>query len=224
MFTSFIALILTGVSGQPDVQNESQPDPVTAYVITNEENLQTTSLRVESPLMRGRFDVTTTLLDDGTRVEVCLIGMIDEHVNFEHPVSADLTFVYPIGLNDVQKTGTGRLVTHDGATSLFARERLAPGASEWTNLTHRELGTIQVWDPIDPDERLSDSVVVALYHDLVAQGQDLGIQGTDCDPTFGECEDAAESTCSPNTVGSLNYSCDEGAVTCSFTCLQSTPD
>jgi len=224
MLTSYIALVLTGFSGQPHVQNESQPDPVTEYVITNEENLEITSLRVESPILRGRFDVSTTLTDDGTRVEVRLIGVIDEHVGFEHPVSAELTFVYPIGLNEVRKTGTGRLVTHDGATSLFKRERLAPGASEWTNLTHKELGTIQVWDPIDPDEQLSDSVVVALYHDLVAQGQDQGIQGTDCDPTFGECKDAAKSTCSPNRVGSLNYSCAEGAVTCSFTCLQSPPD
>lgn len=224
MFTSCLALVLAGIQGQPQSQNKSQPDPATEYVISNEDIPETTSIRVESPLLRGRFDATTRLLDDGTRVEVHLIGMIDEHPDFQRAVSADLVFVYPIGLNDVQKTGTGRLVTHDSATSLFACERLAPGASEWMNLTHRELGTIQIWDPINPDKMLSDSVVVALFHDLVAQGQSLGTQGTDCDPTFTQCKDAAKNTCSPNRVGSVNYSCNEGAVTCSFTCLQSPPE
>jgi len=195
---------------------------VVEFEIQNE-RVDQSYLVIETPLFTGQFHVTIEPSDELGTVNVLLKGTIDRSFGAEHPLEADLRFAYPINQNTVDRVGNGRLVHGDGGVELFKAEKLAPVSFEWLNAKHPELGYIQVWGVENPDAQLSDSLIISLYHDMIGLDDEVGILGSDCDPSFTDCLNAAKTTCGAKKIGTFAYSCSEGTVSCSFTCLQSLP-
>lgn len=186
-------------------------------------------IRVSTPLFKGEFSVSIERLADRESTRLTLIGkMWDPGFEGENsPVDAwdaKLTFVFPEQSGDeIRSLGTLRSWKNSDTTELYSAEPLTPDASLWVKKNAPELGSIEVWNT--PNTSLADFVVIALFHTMIFPELEGGNapEGTECDPTFIECHNIAKSTCN-NKVGSFEYSCDQGAVTCKFTCLKPAPE
>lgn len=184
-----------------------------------------TFIRVDTPTWSGEFDLHLVKLADEDAVMVKLTGTIDDvHNRNNYSQDATITFVYPVDHNKVFGGEAGRIVKNNKDTELFIVEELAPKAEMWTSVKMPQLGALEIWSSDAAEATVSDSVIVALFDDLVVMNESsLNIQGVECDPTWAECKDDAKRTCSPNPVGGVSYTCTETSVSCSFTCLSSPP-
>jgi len=213
-------LVLTvGMLLSGPIQKDSD---VVEFEIKNEQ-VDRSYLVVETPSYSGQFDVTIEHPDRPDIVSVHLVGTIDHGIRKEHSIQVDIRLTYPLNQNAVERVGNARMVHSVRGTELFITEKLAPVSSEWSYPKHPEFGYLQIWDVENPDKQLTDSIIVSLYHDMIGLDGEVDIQGSECDPTFEQCLTSAINLCGSNRVGSLSYSCNEGTVSCSFTCLQSPP-
>ena len=217
-------LMSTGVeNSEPEGARSFQTGPT--YQLQSERD-RTPAMVVQHPEFVGRFDVVVDHDNAEGTVEVRLVGVLEEYLGHDQPIEADIRLEYPVNQNPVERVGNGRSVETDEGTALFVRDALAPNAAEWTNLKHPEYGSIAIRHAPDRADRLPDSVMVSLYHDLIApEGSTLPIRGVECTPTLGECIAAARETCKPFRVENIAYSCDDDlGVTCNFTSSASTPE
>ncbi len=217
----FISLLLAcSILQVGPIQQKSN---VVEFEIQSEKKDQS-YLVVDTPLYAGQFDVNIQRSEDLGTVTVSLVGFISYGQDTKQTVDAELHFTYPFDQNTVERVGNGRLVRGDRGVELFKAEKLAPVSFEWSSVKHPEFGYIQIWDVDDPDTRIADSILISLYHDMVALDGEIDIQGSECDPNFIECLNAAKKTCGVSRIGSFSYSCtNKEVVSCSFTCVQSAP-
>jgi hypothetical protein len=185
-------------------------------------------IRVITPLSKGEFSVSIERLTDRDATRVTLIGkMWDPGFKGEgipdDAWDAKLTFVFAEQpMNTVQLLGPLRTWKNGETTELYSAEPLAPDAAIWVNKNTPELGSIEIWNT--PSTRISDFAAISLFHAMILPelegGNDPERGG--CTPPFTECHNTAKKTCA-NGIGSFEYSCDQGAVVCKFTCLEPAP-
>ena len=206
------------------VPPQAEPTKTQAQAIEQSDAL----IRLSTPFTKGEFSVNIERLVDRGMVRFTLIGkMWDPGFKGEgipdDAWDAKLTFVFAEQpMNTVQSLGPLRTWKNGETTELYSAEPLTPDAAIWVKKNTPELGSIEVWNT--PKTRIADFAVISLFHAMILpelDGENAPV-GTPCAPTFGECHNTAKNACA-NGIGSFEYSCDQGAVVCKFTCLEPAP-
>jgi len=223
----FVALPSLFLCTQPCIAatHQGEPTKVQAQPVEQSEAF----IRVSSPLIEGEFSVSIERLTDRDATRVTLIGkMWDTGFKGEgipdDAWDAKLTFVFAEQPTDtVQSLGPLRTWKNGETTELYSAEPLAPDAAIWVKKNTPELGSIEVWNT--PSTRIADFAVISLFHTMILPELEGGNapEGGGCVPTFTTCHNTAKETCN-NRIASFEYSCDQGAVICKFTCLEPVPE
>ncbi|MBL4698800.1 MAG: hypothetical protein JKX70_08190 [Phycisphaerales bacterium] len=205
--------------------HQSEPTKVQAQPVEQSDAF----IRVNTPLTKGEFSVNIERLADREATRLTLIGkMWDPNFKGEgipdDAWDAKLTFVFSEHSTDeIRSLGPLRSWKNGDNTELYSAEPLTPDAAMWVRKDAPELGSIEVWNT--PSTRIADFAVISLFHAMILPelegGNDSERGG--CTPTFIECHNTAKETCNKR-IGSFEYSCDQGAVTCKFTCLELVPE
>ncbi len=224
----FLALPSLFLYTQQSLAVPPQAEPTKAHVQSIEQS--DAFIRVSTPLTKGEFSVNIERLADGEAIRLTLIGkMWDPSFKGvgvpDDAWDAKLTFVFPEHwVDEIQSFGPLRSWKNGDTTELYSAEPLTPDAALWFKRNEPELGSIEIWNT--PTTGLDDFAVISLFHTLVLSELDEGNApaGTPCVPSFGDCYNNAKNACLPNGMGSFEYSCDQGAVVCKFTCLEPVPE
>jgi hypothetical protein len=103
---------------------------------------------------------------------------------------------------------------------LYTVDLLEKSDNEWS-LTYTEVisNSIKAHATITGEWALEDTEQhMGLASAAGVLAEFSGLITNSCSPTFEECRTSATNTCSPRSVKSITYSCNNGAVTCSFEC------
>lgn len=181
-------------------------------------------IRMNAPLATGEFSVTVEQLPERDATRLTLSGKMWEAGFKGEGVPDDawdalISFVIPDQQADIRALGSLRTWKSGDVTELYSAEPIAPDAALWTKKTAPELGSFEVWNGDTRDHRLTDSAIVSLFHAMILpeQSDDQSPEGTTCDPTFEGCMGSANNSCK-HGIASFEYHCEEGSVTCKFSC------
>jgi hypothetical protein len=223
---AFVALPSFFLCTQPCIAAtpQSEPTKVQAQPIEQSDAF----IRLNTPFTKGEFSVNIEQLTDRDATRVTLIGkMWDPGYKGtgipDDAWDAKITFVFSEhSIDEIRSLGPLRSWKNGDNTELYSAEPLAPDAAIWVKKNTPELGSIEIWNT--PSTRISDFAAISLFHAMILPelegGNDPERGG--CTPPFTECHNTAKKTCA-NGIGSFEYSCDQGAVTCKFTCLEPAP-
>jgi len=222
----FVALPSLFLCTQPCIAAPPQSEPTKVQAQPVEQS--DAFIRVSTPFIKGEFSVNIERLENRGMIQLTLIGKMWDSGFKDEGIPNDawdtkLTFVFPEhSIDEIRSLGPLRSWKNGDTAELYSADPLTPDAAIWVKKDAPQLGSIEVWNT--PSTRIADFAVISLFHAMILpelEG-DNAPEGT-CDPSFTDCLNIARETCN-NRVGSFEYSCDMGAVTCKFTCLVPVPE
>ncbi len=219
----FVALPSLFLCTQPSIAATPQSEPAKVQAQSIEQS--DAFIRVGTPLIKGEFSVNIERLADRDATRLTLIGKMwnSSYKGTGIPNDAwdaKLTFVFSKqSINEIQSLGSLRSWKNGDTTELYSADPLTPDAALWFKKDTPELGSIEVWNT--PSTRIADFAVISLFHTMILPELEGGNapERDGCVPTFTTCHTTANGACN-GRIASFEYSCDQGAVICKFTCLE----
>jgi hypothetical protein len=230
MTLSILSVLLTSGQFAAATSSLSIPHNVRTHLVSGDRPLDTnlTILRLDGPTWEGDLTVWILPTTERTEMNVSLAGRVwaKGKTGEEYAYDARFDFQMPVEEGVVVPLGDSHAlsIASDPAI-LLQRKEIARDVVAWTSRSPEIAGTLEVWHAPEDTLRLSDAQVLAIFSAMFdTRDREPGRQAG-CPSNAQACANLAKSTCDPNRVGSVSYSCNASTKqeSCSFTCLSSPP-
>lgn len=200
--------------------------PVIAAADARPLDTNLTILRLDGSAWEGDLTVWILPAADDSEMHVSLVGQVWPKGGQELAYDARFDFRMPLQESLLVPLGDSHALSAASDPGiLLQHEKIAPDVVLWTSRSPEVIGALEVWQAPAQANRLSDAQVLTVFAALFdtrdrGPGRQYG-----CPSNAAACATLATTTCTPNRVGSVTYSCNASTQqeSCSFTCMTSPP-